>query len=111
MPRRPEDVSRNTPNTGVPVPDERTQDDPVEHEPPPPDRPRQGRVVDAVAQEARLIVASGELALRHAAAPLRRPSSRHRETVSYMAAIIAAAVLLGAFLLFVLPHGLPALPA
>jgi hypothetical protein len=85
-------------------------------------RSRRQRASRAAAEEARLIVASGELGLRHAAElahpgaerPERirlepsvtvRPPSLLRDALSYLASIVAAALLLAAFMLFVVPTG------
>lgn len=87
--------------------------------------PRKRRVANAAAEEARLIVSSGELGLRHAAelthptaeqkpteecreltlAPVHRQPSLLRDALSYLASIIVAALLLAALMLFVLPRG------
>jgi len=37
-PKRPQDIGENRPNTGVPVPEERTRDDPAEQVPARPTR-------------------------------------------------------------------------
>ncbi|HEX2887390.1 hypothetical protein [Vineibacter terrae] len=78
------------------------------------------RLVDAAAEEARLIAASGGLALRHAAEMAqeggdaadraRRAHERRRDAVSYITAIVTTAMVLAVILLFVLPHGLPLPP-
>lgn len=85
-------------------------------------RSRKQRASRAAAEEARLIVASGELGLRHAAelarpgaerperirlepSPAARPPSLLRDALSYLASIIVAALLLAAFMLFVVPTG------
>ncbi|HKU94294.1 MAG TPA: hypothetical protein VJR58_03410 [Vineibacter sp.] len=72
--------------------------------------PGKHRVADTAVQESRLIAASGGLGLRHAADLSHPPTGNRRqvrhEAVSYIVAMITAAIVMAVFLFFVVPAAL-----
>lgn len=69
--------------------------------------PRTHTVTDVAIQESRLIAVSGGMGLRHAADLSHPPAETRRqvrhEAVSYVLAMLAAAMIFAAFLFFVVP--------